>query len=512
MEPTLGKQALNVAQASAPLNSLVELFGTLNDQNIAYCHWKSNCNLDRSLGGLTDLDLLIHPDHAQQFQRILDQYDVKRIVAPDGQGYPAIEDYLGFDPGTGRLFHLHVHYELVLGEQFVKNYRLPLENAFLCDPLLYKGLVKIPCPELELIVLAVRALLKYRDRDAVKDILTIRTPGIPGATRHEFACLLEQISLDSVANILRTQVDCVSPEIVLDLLTCIQRTPRAGHRLYRLRQQLRQELIPYQRHSRRQAATQYFRGILHHQLVLFPSFSSRKTPASGGQVIALIGADGAGKSTVIEELRRWLSWKLQVRLQYMGSQQPSDLSRLARACMRAVGKTDRWWSSNWGGRSITGKLLHQLYRLSRNLYHLSVGRDRYRRSVAGRQLADHGVTVICDRYPLDAVFREMEGRPMDGPQIAAETGMAMGRVARLLSDWEQRIYQRIIPPDHIFVLHVSPEVSLQRKPDHDRTMVSAKSRALAQMDEGELPITRIDAEQPLEDVVRQVKTGVWNLL
>ena len=45
-------------QLPAGLRHLTDIFLTLNERGIRYCHWKSNVRLTESLEGLTDLDLL----------------------------------------------------------------------------------------------------------------------------------------------------------------------------------------------------------------------------------------------------------------------------------------------------------------------------------------------------------------------------------------------------------------------------------------------------------------------
>ena len=229
-------------------------------------------------------------------------------------------------------------------------------------------------------------------------------------------------------------------------------------------------------------------------------------------MIAVIGADGAGKSTLTCELRRWLSCQLRTCHYYMGSQQPSQITRLIHTAYRIAGKVCRTWSGFVGEERSASGALCWLQCVSRSLYHLSVGRDRYGRYVAGRRQAAEGAIVICDRYPLAAIHRVMERRPMDGPRIASEAGNEMDRVTRMLSQLEKNIYRKIYPPDCIFVLHVSPEVSQQRKPDHSREIIETKSRALTQMDTQDLPTIEIDADQSHEQVLLQVKTALWQLL
>jgi len=64
----------------------------------------------------------------------------------------------------------------------------------------------------------------------------------------------------------------------------------------------------------------------------------------------------------------------------------------------------------------------------------------------------------------------------------------------------------------LFILRVSPEVSLARKPDHKPELIEAKSRAIGQIARDDLSFTEIDAEQPLEQVLLQIKSTLWRLL
>src|SRR3989304_19583 len=89
------------------LKTVVDLFRALNQRGVRYCHWKSNRRLELGLCGRTDLDLLVDSEHATEFRGLLAEHQVKLVLAPPGKHYPSIENYLGFDPTTGKLFHLH---------------------------------------------------------------------------------------------------------------------------------------------------------------------------------------------------------------------------------------------------------------------------------------------------------------------------------------------------------------------------------------------------------------------
>jgi thymidylate kinase len=281
--------------------------------------------------------------------------------------------------------------------------------------------------------------------------------------------------------------------------------------LYRLRQRLRRELAPYQRHSRWWARRKYYGILLRRKLSLRRAYRTKKTLASGGIMIAVIGADGAGKSTVVDELCQWLSWKLNVRSYYMGSKEPSPISQAILVGVRIARKSHSVWDHLVGEKRPSTGILYRLHRSFRTLYHISTGWDRYRRYIAGRRQVSQGAVTIYDRYPLAAIHRVMEGRPMDGPRIAAEAGDKMGKLTKALAKVEQNIYQKIRLPDHLFVLHVTPHVSQQRKPEHEREMIEVKSQALRRMNPQNLCTTEIDADQPFEQVLRQAQTTLWKL-
>jgi hypothetical protein len=246
------------------LESVKKLFGALALNNIRYCHWKSNLRLEHGLLGKTDLDLLVDPSQAVLLQSVLTEQNIKLVLAPPGKRYPGIEDYLGFDYKTGSLFHLHVHYLLVLGEQFVKNYHIPLEKHFLNSTVSVGGWINIPTPELELSVLCLRALLKYRDRDALKDILAIRSSGLPSHILNELDWLFRQTTMNTLSRTLSEISDIVPANIILEFLETVFLKPRNGWKLLQLRGQVRKALSPYQRKNRMAASMSYFQVCSRH--------------------------------------------------------------------------------------------------------------------------------------------------------------------------------------------------------------------------------------------------------
>ncbi len=499
-------------QTVAPVVALEKLFGVLRQRGVRWCHWKSNSHLAAAVRGETDLDLLVDRDQAEVFRQTMAEHDFKPLEAAPGKDYPAVENYLGFDPETGRLIHLHVHYQLILGQQHVKDYRLPIEDTVL-DSVVEMSGVAVPSPTIELIILSLRALLKYRLRDGLKDVLPGRRSGIPAAIRAEAAWLLDQTSLETVEAELAKLAPTVPHEesvASIGLLTATS-TASSGWRLLILRERVRRALRPTRRLSRPAATVRYLTALGRRRArSLGLTERKRMTPRQGGVMVAFVGADGSGKSTLIGCVEDWLSWRLNVDVLYMGTAQPSRptavvtrLAKLARALNRRV-------IGRLGEESLAARATGSTSR------HLQAGRrvaeakSRYGRYTRARNAASRGTVVLFDRYPLAAVA--IYDRSMDGPRIDSEVPGPRSKLVDRLSRAEHELYHRIQPPDRLVALTITAEQSLARKPDHDPAAIEAKTAAIQEFVLSDDGYDALDAGRPLDQVVSDVKALIWGWL
>jgi thymidylate kinase len=510
-----------IARPDPAIPALREVLDDLARRGIRYCSWKSNEHLREALEGRTDLDLLVHADDLVAFRAVVAEHGLKRLVPPPRADFPGMEHHLGFDDGSGRLFHLHVHDRLVLGERYVKNHRIPLEAAFLRTNGLLDG-VPVPEPALELGVLAVRVLLKYRPRDAVKDVLGIRTPGITEPMAVELRWLLALASVEEVAGVDGVR-EALPVDVVTDFLRAFVHDARDGATFFLLRGRLRRELRVHRRVGRVRATARS--GI--ETWARRRRFRRRPPelgmrPANGGVAIAIVGADGAGKTTITAEIGRWLRWKLRVDSFYMGSKEPSVASRAAYLAFRATRRGGRAVASRLGGGSPLQRLLEALGRVALASHHLANAHDRLRRYREGSRSVRDGRVVLFDRFPLEAISSRDDHRLLDGPEIERALGPVSGRVAGWLARREERLYRRFSLTDRLIVLEVTPQVALERKPDHRAEVVERKSRAATEIAElatsrayrglagREVVVSRVDADAPMEVVLREVKARVWD--
>jgi hypothetical protein len=496
--------------------ALAALMDELDRQRVRYCSWKSNEHLSEALAGRTDVDLLVDAEQLERFRQILEDHRVKPLTPPPRQAFPGMEHYLGFDRPSGRLFHLHVHDRLVLGDRYVKNHRIPMERAFL-ESRRKLGGVPVPAPELELGVLSVRALLKYRARDVVKDALKIRSPGIPDSIRDEIVWLSLRTSTNEVANAFHPG-GIVPPDLLGDFLATYAHDPRSGLVFLALRTRLRSALRTLQRESRLRGGIRYLGTTWDRRTRLRRHpVDVRMKPAAGGRAIAFVGADGSGKSTVTGELAEWLGWKLQVRTYYMGSKDPSVASRWSYLAFRALRRGHRDLGRRFGADSVVASPVRGARDVMLSLHHLSIGLDRGRRFRDARRDVESGRLVLFDRFPLETLSGDPDHRLLDGPQIASVVP-ALGPVTRRLARIEEAMYRRFHLPHHLVVLEVDPDISLARKPDHRSEVLAAKSAAVAELatlaEAAQPPVhvIRVDADQALDAVLLEVKAGVWDVI
>lgn len=168
--------------------------------------------------------------------------------------------------------------------------------------------------------------------------------------------------------------------------------------------------------------------------------SQRKTLPRRGYAVAVVGADGSGKSTLTADLSKWLSWKLDVQGHYYGIPK-SGAIRIFRVLERVANVLP------------VGRFRELL---PATMWTFVAGR-RANTSDAIEQDCAAGRVAVIDRFPHPA-FASM-ARPMDGPQL---TG-TMQWPGRLFAAREAAHYRRIRRPDLILVLKAPVDVLRSRK-------------------------------------------------
>jgi len=533
MEPSLLSPAVNHTKAHTPvlngaealrppvlvekptvLDLVYRLCRALAEADVQYCHWKSNNALDRSASGDNDLDLLVSRRDAARFTEILFRLGFKQGKAPADKQMNGVLDYFGYDEPADKWVHVHAHYQLIMGHDMTKNFRLPLEEPYLASA--QQGdLFKVPAVEFEFVVFVIRMVLKHATWDAILG----REGQLNKRERKEFAYFQTQVNQARVQEILQRHL----PYIPLALFNrCVQALqpgcafwPRVktSHRLQTLLQaNARHGLLlePFLKLCRRVIEMLRWR--------IFKS-PGKYHLALGGAAVALAGGDGAGKSTAIDALAAWLSEYLEVTKVHLGKPAWSWTT----ITIRSVLKLGQLFGL-YGLETSFDKTLTQQSLVSPGypflLREVCLARDRYNTYVQARRWAADGNIVIFDRIPLAQI------QLMDGPQgerfinQLASSGQANGLFIPRKTSWlansllklEQSYYQRIALPELLIVLRLDPELAVARKPEDDAETVRARSREIWSVDWKKTKAHVIDASKPKAAVLAEIKALFWSEL
>jgi hypothetical protein len=496
------------------LRILRDLFERIHEKGIRYCHWKSNEHVDASLTGATDVDVLVERKAAQQLAHLLTETpSFKRFVVKPGHGYPGIEDYVGFDSDTGKLTHLHIHFQLTLGEKFLKGHRLPWEELYLSTRV-FDGEhgIYITDPNLELLVLIVRAVMKLRARDVVLEILG--KPFFRGDLLREFRWLTSRIEPE---RLLEVGSQLVGPRAAKLTLEVIAAHHPSLSQLRTFRSLAEPRLHEYRLYgtadaARRMSAVEWSIVLwkIKHWYLGTPTRSNRTIP-QGGLLVAVLGATGAGKSTLTGEIGKWLSREAVVTITSSGSgDEPVALPgrilhRVRTLWRRAFEPPAR--QAKRQPRIImepahTGWLRQLL--LVRRLI-----RERRQRASRIRRGVGRGMIVLSDRFPQ----RQFVGGD-DGPQLTQWLdGNSRFRQTAARREQESFGMSELIAPNLVVKLNVSPQVARQRKPE---TMIDQLHTDIEFVRQLRFQLTtrvlEVDADQPFAHVLLEVKRAIWECI
>ncbi|MBV9974592.1 MAG: hypothetical protein JO105_04275 [Hyphomicrobiales bacterium] len=503
-----------ISRAEANENILPLLLEVLNDlhrQGLSYCYWKSSRRVHQVLAGEGDLDLLVSRQDQHRIAALLLQRGLKLFPSVSGRDHPAVASFLGFDEPSGKLVHVHLHFRLVSGERLLKNYRIPWEDALLSHAVRHPTLpIMILEPVSEALLLTIRACLEL----SRMDLVTLRHWD---ATKQKFAldreALLTQIERKTLCE--RSGELFGNAQDGEDLAGAVVSAFFDGGALHdapSLRRRVREHFAAQRSYNAFEFRLRslgrtllWLAGGLNKSLLHWPRPWSRRAPG-GGCVVALIGVDGSGKSTAVSTMRKWLGTEIDTMPIYFGTGdgRPSLLLWPLKLVMPLLQRSFKTKPKGSSHGKVSSRPPGLLYSALLTGWAMVVAREKRIKLVSARRAANRGLVVLADRYPQDEILGFN-----DGPLLTR-----LSKVPGFLRRHEARAYalSRSLPPDLVLKLMVSPPTAKKREPNMDLDVIRDRVGSMEHLAFPGARVVRVDAEQPLVDVIAKIKREIWRQL
>jgi hypothetical protein len=469
---------------------------------VRYCHWKSNDMLHKSATGENDLDLLVHRHDGVRFTEVLARLGFRHAKAPGGRDHPGVSHHYALDAPSGRFVHVHAHYSLVLGDDTTKNFRLPIEDAYLAS-CRHDTVFPIPSAEFELAVFVIRMMVKHATWDAV----AVGKGRLGGNEKRELGWLIERSDHEATLAVVREHLGGIGTHLWERCLGTLVQPTSLPKRLAAGRATLR-ALRPHARRAwPHDLWLRMWRRFTWGSRAYVLKLPARKRITPVGATIAIVGGDGAGKSTAVAGTTKWLAGPLRVKQLHLGKPRPSLLTLAVKGPMylaRSAGLLESAWASVDPRTATPDDFPGNAWAL----WHLFTGRDRLRDYTKARREADTGGLVVTDRWPLVQIAT------MDGPRTTwtLRTPDRFSRLTLRIAQAEQRIYDQIQPPDVLVVLRLDPEVAVARRFDEPSRYVRARNTEVYEADWSGTGAVVVDATLPPDEVLDAVRRAVWERL
>jgi thymidylate kinase len=227
--------------------------------------------------------------------------------------------------------------------------------------------------------------------------------------------------------------------------------------------------------------------------------------ASIAPMIAVIGCDGSGKSTVSERIVVWANEYGPAATAHLGKQAGNvgraltDLPLVGNRIGRLIGHKKhslREPAAKNKTPGILAALVASVFTLRRVL--------RFRRMLSLRR---QGFIVITDRFPQLDVPNGFDGPVLSEAAQGSFFVRWLARQERAAFEW-MTSYR----PDLVVRLNIDLETACARKPDHVPRKLQRKIEVAPLLTFGGAPIVEIDSAQPLEQVLAEVREAVTHFL
>lgn len=494
------------------LQICADLFKLWN-KDVRYCHWKSNEHLMEGLDGETDLDVYVFLEDKSIAESHLRSCSYIKFVPQKSSRYPMVDEWIGFDRETGKLVHVHLHYQIITGSKFCKEYIFPIDKEIIESRILDKETqVYVSSPEIELIVLFSRIFLKSKHKNH------ITTKGYEAEIIYLKQRINNEILKEKCISVIGPEGERYYNHIMSEELS--QRDWK------NLKEIIHSWLDDYRKISsiRVYLRTNYYWAKLYKDLFLLRYFHkpilSKKTLPNAKISICFLGQDGSGKSTLSKDVEKWLRWKIDAHRFYMGSgEHYKSVTRWLFSKVVSIRKqggvkekvvsqkSDSIVDNN--SKAKKGTFVSDMLAILFSYDMKNIAKRAYKEVRRANKYSQTGAISLFDRFPQNQFFGIY-----DGPKIRPvylNKGYNSYFVKRM-AQIEERYINLIqnYQPSIVFKLMLSPEESMRRKPFENYEQVCQKFEITDKLVFSKSEVHRIDATQEYEKELLLVKNIIWD--
>jgi thymidylate kinase len=223
-------------------------------------------------------------------------------------------------------------------------------------------------------------------------------------------------------------------------------------------------------------------------------------------VVAIVGLDGSGKSSVGAAIMEWFGSEIDAVPMYFGTGdgRPSLLLFPFKKVVPLITRVLRTRPKGSSHGNISSHGPGFLYGMLLTIWAAVVAREKRSKLLAARRGADRGLIVLTDRYPQNELSSFN-----DGPLL-----VRLAYVPRWLRRFEASAYAlaRRLPPDLVIKLQVTARTAEAREPTMDPSVIRERIEAMRHLNFNAKRVVTVNAEAPLAEVIRRTKSEIWDLL
>ena len=471
-----------------------DLIFELNKNQIIYCHWKSNVNIKKALGGYDDLDILVKRADLSKFYQVLASLNFKE-ASNKKLNIQSVRHFYGLDSSSGKILHLHIYNQILTGPSWTKSYLFDLTNEYFNIRKEKTSDIPLPPKSVELLIFVFRIYLKLSS--GLEFISTYRQRS---QIINEIKYLDENLDTNSLKKLLKNYFPLISYNDFESYKRCLNN----GNLIRTIKNSiiLRFKLRKYQVYP---IHVQIFKSFnqLFYRIFNKIFFKQKKKLQNGGVFIAVTGLDASGKSSMIKKLNSWLSTNFTVVNSHFGKPKSTFLTFPITLIYKIfkIFKKKRYNNNYYEAKPKTSFIYV--------VRQLSLAYDRYCLAIKIKRKAAKGNIILCDRYKSEN-YCAMDSKRLDPSNFTF--------IKYYLAKIENLLYESIPKPDLIINLTVPINVAVkrnkQRKKKDKETEEALRYRHSKNNNltyKSDL-VYNIDTNKDYTILVNQVKNIVWNNL